>query len=188
MDVRAHAGRRTFAAYHGCINMGSDTSSVAKYLVNIDHKIVSDNSAAEGRDMSGAIELPPGDIEHIRLMYRDMAVVLSKAEYDDMLDTVAKDSRRMRQRMLDHVTRELERVYPLIIGGKATEEMHHNFVQDVAIVDAYCRLLLTRNGVRGRGATTGRNPARPAYAGCAERGPDARASSRREGTAARTAA
>jgi hypothetical protein len=93
--------------------------------------------------MSAAIELPPGDIEHIRLMYRELGVMLPKSEYDDMLDTAAKDSRHMRQRMLDHVTRKLEEVYPLIIGGKATEEMHRNFVQDVAIVDAYRRLLLT---------------------------------------------
>jgi hypothetical protein len=78
----------------------------------------------ERRCMSAAIELPPGDIEHIRLMYRKLGVVLPKSEYDDMLDTAAKGSRHMRQRMLDHVTRKLEEVYPLIIRGKATEEMH----------------------------------------------------------------
>ncbi len=61
-----------------------------------------------------------------------------------MLDTAAKSSRHMRQRMLDHVTHKLEEVYPLIIRGNATEEMHRNFVQDVAIVDVYRRLLLTR--------------------------------------------
>ena len=44
-----------------------------------------------GRGMSAAIELPPGDIEHIRLMYRELGVVLPKGHHGEGLPPHAPD-------------------------------------------------------------------------------------------------
>lgn len=87
--------------------------------------------------MSAAIELPPGDIEHIHLMYRELGVVLPKGHRGEGLPAACASG------CSDHVTHKLEEVYPLIVRGRATEEMRLNFVQDVAIVNASRHLLLT---------------------------------------------